>query len=298
MHFYLGAPEVNWLKRTDVPLFISQRRVAMRKRLPRALGRWALDSGGFTELGLTGKWETTAKDYAAAATRYAEEIGGLDWAAPQDWMCEPEALRRTGRDVAYHQAQSIASVLELRALAPTVHWVPVVQGWRLADYLACVEQYDKAGLDLRSEPCVGIGSVCRRQGSSEGPTIVARVAALGLSLHGFGFKTTGLETAAPFLLSADSMAWSSRARFRSREGIPSPIGCAHGTCASCLPWALAWREELLADVAQRAHERALQIRFPAFLPETTPPCPLRIRPPSPHPSAPSPKPSRSRRGTA
>lgn len=265
MHFYLGAPEVNWLKRTDVPLFVSQRRVALRKKLPRALGRWALDSGGFTELGLTGKWETSAKDYAAAATRYADEIGGLDWAAPQDWMCEPEALARTGRDVAYHQAASVDSLLELRTLAPTVHWVPVLQGWRLADYVACVERFDKAGVDLRAEDTVGIGSVCRRQKHTEGAMIVGRVAQLGLSLHGFGFKTTGLEVAAPFLGSADSMAWSSRARWRSREGIPSPLGCAHGTCASCLPWALAWRESLLADVAQRAAETASQLSFAPLL---------------------------------
>ena len=32
------------------------------KTLPRARGRWALDSGGFSELSLYGEWRTSARD--------------------------------------------------------------------------------------------------------------------------------------------------------------------------------------------------------------------------------------------
>lgn len=48
--FYLGTHQPQWLGRYDVPMFISRRRLSSRKSLPQARGRWALDSGGFTEL--------------------------------------------------------------------------------------------------------------------------------------------------------------------------------------------------------------------------------------------------------
>jgi integrase len=57
-----------------------------RRRLPRARCRWALDSGGFTELSLFGRWQTTPAAYAAAVARYTDQIGKLAWASPQDWM--------------------------------------------------------------------------------------------------------------------------------------------------------------------------------------------------------------------
>jgi hypothetical protein len=124
--------------------------------------RWALDSGGFTELSLHGRWITTATDYADAVDRYAAQAGRLDFAAPQDWMCEPAIIARTGLTVREHQDRTVASYLELRALAPHLPFIPVVQGWHLADYLACVDLYRSAGVDLARVPLTGLGSVCRR----------------------------------------------------------------------------------------------------------------------------------------
>lgn len=88
--FYLGTHEVGWLERTAAPLFISHRRLAARRRLPRALGLWALDSGGSTELSIHGRWETSPAAYAAAVRRCRDEVGGLLWAACQDWMFSNE----------------------------------------------------------------------------------------------------------------------------------------------------------------------------------------------------------------
>lgn len=246
MRFYLGTHEVSWLRRTDVPLFVSHRRLARQRTLPRALGRWALDSGGFTELSMHGRWHTTADAYAAAARRYHDEVGGLDWAAPQDWMCEPFMLAKTGRTVADHQARTVASVLELRVIDPTLPWVPVLQGWALADYLRCVELYTDAGLDLTAEATVGIGSVCRRQSEAEIEDICAALAAEGIRLHGFGVKTLGLRYAR-HLQSADSMAWSYNARRH-----PALPGHSHRSCANCITWALRWRERAMrrADAQQ------------------------------------------------
>lgn len=105
--FYLGTHQPSWLAELDVPLFVSHRRLANRRRLPRARVGWALDSGGFTELSMYGQWRTSPEEYVAAVRRHDAEVGKLSWAAPQDWMCEPFILAKTGRTVADHQARTI-----------------------------------------------------------------------------------------------------------------------------------------------------------------------------------------------
>lgn len=239
MKFYLGTHEVSWLARTDVPLFVSHRRLARRRTFPRSVGEWALDSGGFTELDTHGYWETTPRGYVSAVRRYSDEIGGLEWAAPQDWMCEPWIVAKTGLDVVTHQARTVANFLELRALAPDLPFVPVLQGWQMDDYLRCVDIYTAAGVDLTAERVVGLGSVCRRQSEAEIEHICAALAARGLRLHGFGVKTLGLRYAR-HLRSADSMAWS----YNARRNPPIP-GHTHASCANCLTWALRWYQRAL-----------------------------------------------------
>lgn len=240
MRFYLGTHETSWLGRTDVPLFISHRRLRKRKSLPRARGRWVLDSGGFSEIAEHGRWTEDPSTYAAATRRYRDEIGGLDWAAPQDWMCEPPMVATTGLSVAEHQHRTVGNLLELRALAPDLPWAPVLQGWVLGDYLACVALYEAAGVDLTAEPVVGVGSVCRRQSTGEIAEIMGTLAGLGLALHGFGVKIRGLASYGTHLASSDSMAWS----FDARRSDPLP-GHPHINCANCIDWALAWRRKVL-----------------------------------------------------
>ena len=98
MKFYLGTHQPCWLARDlGIPLLVSHRRLADRRSLPRATHRWVLDSGGFTELSLHGRWRTDPATYVTAVRRYATEIGNLDWAAPQDWMTEDHVLAKQGR---------------------------------------------------------------------------------------------------------------------------------------------------------------------------------------------------------
>jgi hypothetical protein len=235
LRFYLGAHHAHWLTRTEVPLFISHRTLAGRKSLPRARGPWACDSGGFSELSMFGAWQTTPEAYATAVRRYRDEIGHLAWAAPQDMMCEPFMLAKTGLPLREHLARTVGNFARLRELAPDLPFIPVLQGWRLGDYLDCHARYQRAGIDLTAYPTVGLGSVCRRQATGEIAAITATLAALGLRLHGFGVKTQGLATYAEHLVSADSMAWSLRGR--------RTAGCApgHQNEANCLPFALTWR---------------------------------------------------------
>lgn len=204
MTFYLGTHKAGWLTRTEVPLFVSRRTLCNRKSLPRAMGRWALDSGGFTELNMFGRWETSARQYADEATRFMHEIGGLDFAAIQDWMCEPFVIEGTGKSVREHQQLSIQSWIELRELAPAVPWLPVLQGWEIEDYLEHLEQYRRAGTDLATLPIVGVGSVCRRQGTDEAVQLFTELNAAGIKCHAFGFKLTGLRACSRLLASADS----------------------------------------------------------------------------------------------
>lgn len=245
MRFYLGTHMTNWLAETDVPLFVSHRRLAPRRSLPRAAGRWALDSGGFTELSMHGRWMTSPEEYVEATRRYSDEIGNLDWAAPQDWMCEPVMLDKTGLTVTDHQARTVENYLLLRDMAPDLPYVPVLQGWALADYLACADLYESVGVDLASLPTVGIGSVCRRQSETEIDVITGALADRGIRLHGFGVKTLGLRQYAHNLASCDSMGWSYNARRN-----PPMDGHKHKSCANCLPWALRWRRRAM-EVAEQ-----------------------------------------------
>jgi hypothetical protein len=249
--FYLGTDEPSWLRRVDVPLFVSHRRLARLKRFPRARGRWALDSGGFTELSAFGEWRTSPAEYVSAVRRYAEEIGSLEWASPQDWMCEPAMLAKTGLSVEEHQIRTVDNFVELRRRAPELPFVPVLQGWTRDDYLRCADRYAAAGVDLEAEPTVGVGTVCRRQDTGHARHIMTSLARLRLRIHGFGVKIDGLRVYGESMASADSMAWSYRARAHSNErrarGGPRPP-CGKRTCAHCAHFALAWRERALRSV--------------------------------------------------
>lgn len=235
-----------------MPLFVSHHQLKTRvSRFPRAVTRWGLDSGGFSELDRHHKFETTPEEYVAAVRRYVEELGSLDWASPQDWMCEPWMIAKTGLDVGEHQERTVQNFLILRELAPELPFVPVVQGWEIGDYVDCVNTYAAWGVDLRAYPAVGIGSVCRRQSTADIGRIFAKMSSMGLRCHGYGVKSQGLERYGQHLTSADSMAWSSRARYAAKDravrGLPGSVeGCTKKNCANCLHFALDWRDRVLS----------------------------------------------------
>lgn len=250
MRFWLGISEPHWLSRTDVGVMLSHRRLATRKSLPCSAGPWVLDSGGFSELTLFGEWRTEPREYAEAVARYVAEVGRLEWAAPQDWMCEPIMLAKTGLSVDEHQARTVENFCELRASWPHLPFIPVVQGWTAPDYERCADRYERAGVDLASELLVGVGSVCRRQGTAGAEDVFTVLGERGIRMHGFGLKTFALRRFGTLLASADSMAWSMRAR---RDGPRAE--CRHNTCAQCLLYALEWREELLGRPVGEPHPR-------------------------------------------
>lgn len=261
--FYLGAHHGDWLRSVDVPLFVSHVTLRDYRRLPiRPPGAvWALDSGAFSQIDTYGRWMTEPEEYAAAVRRYRDEIGGLEWAAPMDWMCEPGMLAKTGLTVGEHQRRTVESVLELRDLAPDLPFAPVVQGWDLRSYIDCVRLYEQAGVDLARESIVGLGSVCRRQGTDEIGRIVTTLAdEFHLRLHGFGVKKLGVQAYGSALASSDSMAWSRAGRAirgcsqgrRNRQGRPIKSE------ANCLHYAMDYYRDLIANVSPW-HQTSLPI---------------------------------------
>jgi hypothetical protein len=97
--------------------------------------------------------------------------------------------------------------------------LPVLQGFAPAEYVAHLRAY---GTRLPRGAWVGVGSVCKRQGSPA--AILAVLSAIkaerpDLRLHGFGVKSTALahKGVRDLLFSADSMAWSFAARWEGRD---------------------------------------------------------------------------------
>jgi hypothetical protein len=257
--FYLGVHRPQWLSLVyeqlpgekhprAVPLFVSHSTLRAMVRLPRAVSRWALDSGAYTEITKHGEWRTDARAYAGAVHRYAQEIGNLDWAAPQDWTCDKASLQRSGLPVKEHQKRTVRSVLALQELDVPV--IPVLQGWTSDDYERHVEMYEKAGVRLARAALVGVGSLAGRQQTAFVPSLLALLASrYRLRTHAFGLKKMGLTNAARFIASADSMAWSSEARREAHQGLAGAFVKGHegqhASCSNCIEKALEWRAEML-----------------------------------------------------
>lgn len=243
MEFFLGCYEPSWLRRVSVPLFMSARSLRRRQSLPRATCDWALDSGAFSELSLHGKWVTTARQYLREVQTWSAVIGRMQWATVQDCMCEPVMLHKTGATVKQQQTRTLNSYLELMSLDGSIPWVPVLQGWEFWDYLDHVQMYEDAGTCLESLPLVGLGSVCRRQNTQMVETLIDHLHDLGIRLHGFGFKKSGLRHVHHLLASADSMAWSAETYRR-----PEIAEDYDNSANARLRHALHWRKQLLCSL--------------------------------------------------
>lgn len=272
---FLTINTVSWLWRdefTDVDVCISRNRLASYRGTPRParVRRLLLDSGGFTELKRHGRWRLTAQQYL---TQVRTHLAHIDGGQPisvvqQDLMCEPIVIyggkSKDGEFVGTrqfidpagtmsydelveeHQRRSTANLVELRRLAPDLHIVPVLQGFTKAQYARHAGMLELAGIRLADEPLVGLGSVCRRQGTREIAEIVRYFAAQGIRLHGFGVGVRGLSLYGDRVASIDSNAWSYNGRL--------DVGlCPHGLVkreANCPRKALSWLSGALARVAE------------------------------------------------
>lgn len=255
MQYWIGTSHPNWLWDYNLNLMVSARSLEKYKSFHRANQPWFRDGGGFTELQIHGSWiNVPIKMFVEKAQLHYDEIGNIAHMAPQDWMCEPIIMNggRVGKlvfagtklSIYQHQINTVVNFIELNMMKPDLPWIPVLQGWELDDYLVCEQMYYDFGIDLKSYDLVGVGTVCRRQGTIEAANILRRLKADGLKLHAFGLKGTGIPNVAPFLDSSDSMAWS----YDAYRNPPLPeceaearmTGKGHRHCTNCHLYATKW----------------------------------------------------------
>jgi hypothetical protein len=197
--------------------FISVNRLRHRKS-DFHVGDWIMDSGAFSEISRFGEYRHPVSEYADQIRRW-KRCGNLLAAVAQDYMCEPFIVAKTGLTVFEHQKKTVERYDQLAAENTGVYIMPVLQGYEPFTYVRHLLMY---GSRLAEGAWVGVGSVCKRNGS---PQQVARVfheilwCRPDLKLHGFGIKLTSLNDSfiQSMLHSADSMAWSFHERKNGRS---------------------------------------------------------------------------------
>ncbi|MEU4220372.1 DUF6884 domain-containing protein [Actinoplanes sp. NPDC026623] len=212
---WIGADVNAFWWSTPTPVLVSYDRLRDLVGLPVATAPWVLDSGGYQELVKHRGWTVSGSQYTADIRRYRTEIGRLVWAAAQDWPASPTALRATGLTEFEHQIRTTVSAAQLRAADTGVHILTVVTGTTPAGYLRHLDMYRRAGIDLHSEPLVGVGALLGRP-PGEAAQIVEMLHAAGLHrLHLFGGKGRLLEAVGDLVTSIDSAGWSDDMRRRA-----------------------------------------------------------------------------------
>ncbi|MGP4027147.1 deazapurine DNA modification protein DpdA family protein [Actinomadura sp. 3N407] len=273
MTFFLGTHRPSWLTFMDVPLFISASTIhrivrELRRHDTHGCGIWAFDSGAYTANNpRTGgnpdhPWHLPADIFGGMVTRVVEQVGiAPQFAAPQDWPCEPPVRAVTGMSTRIHQELTTDSYEYLSTEFAFIDWSPVIQGWETADYIRHLRMYADRGIDLTQATTVGLGSVCRRGSAKPVAEIVETVQAYALQqygrmlpLHGFGLNIRALRLIGHLLASSDSLAWSDGARHDHIR----LSGCTHQSryCNNCADYAKSWYRKVV-----RAIEEPKQLAF-------------------------------------
>jgi hypothetical protein len=223
-----------------IPIMVSDLRLQTRAKPRRAAAPVMIDSGSFT-IHDTGRSFDAPSVYVDRIERYREAVGQIVNVSTYGRMCEPHILNKTDSTVERNQHLTIESYLDLRELAPHIPWLPEIQGWEFPDYHRCIDLYESYGVQLSELPAVGVGTICRRQGTKNAQQIIASVAARGIKVHAFGAKTDGIAKNHENITSADSFAWSYGARRRTTY-------CPHGTVRwerNCPHFLMDWRDRVL-----------------------------------------------------
>lgn len=209
-------------------LWSTQRKKFIRRNPP-PHSSFFLDSGGFTALHRFGGYPFTREEYLDLIWHYAPDL-----VATMDYPCEPdinrgglqplcgrEGLRRVELCGLESNAERIRATVENAAwllgrdVPADTTVIPVVQGYTLDEYMACLDLYEERGI-LEAVEYLGIGSMCRRELVGRIAPLVVRIVDRvwttrpAMKFHLFGLKLTALRNAAIFSRthSVDSAAWS------------------------------------------------------------------------------------------
>lgn len=165
-----------------------------------------LDSGGFQFIRKNGRYPITPEEYLQKVDFFQP-----DFFVIQDWMCEPDQVKRTGLTVREHIRRTVENYLYICELLVSdyshinSYCMPVIQGWELEDYHDCLDLYADYGL---LTPYMAVGSVCRRNQTSDILKIIQSIKGLlpDLKIHGLGVKKQVVDAEGQLLYSADSAA--------------------------------------------------------------------------------------------
>jgi len=259
LHMWIGGdvPAIWW----GLPVLLSYGRLRRAKSLPVAQAPWVCDSRGFNEIREHGKWTIPVEEYAADLNRYADQIGRLKWAAPQDWPAAQIMLDRTGLTEAEHQTLTIDGYERLVPLTH-VEVIYVLTGKDLAGYLRHLDMWKARGYDLTAgDKVVGVGALVGRPAAEAAQIIRALHAAGVRRMHGFGVKGPVLALVGPLLESVDSSDWSGENRREAQAA--GELGlCPHGLVRyerNCRVYAQAWARRQLAVADQAMVQEMLPL---------------------------------------
>ncbi len=172
-----------------------------------------VDCGGFSSSLITGGYRTSDKEYLRFVDRVRADVFAL-----RDYPCEPEILRKWGRTVTDHIELTVSHHIKILDICNGIRAkpVPVIQGWKVEDYLYCIDRFKEQGLIT---DYVAIGSICRRGSQKQIRKIinVIKDELPNVRLHGFGISINALKYKDVWdsLYSADSGAWDYASRWRN-----------------------------------------------------------------------------------
>jgi hypothetical protein len=183
----------------------------------------------------------------------------------------------TGLSAGEHQHRTVANFLHLVSEWPGYSdrrcpFIPTLQGDTTEAMLRCYQMYLDAGVLLGEDfPLAGVGSVHWLQKSGQLADTARVLGQLGVQLHWFGLKLTGLrypeiqrDACSPYALggtqSLDSATWALEARHNPR--LP---GCTHvnrdtgesSPCNNCPRYAAAYAARVTVKLAAAQESPAL-----------------------------------------
>jgi hypothetical protein len=190
MIIYLTLDHVAYIKHVENMCWSFKQLRGRKKDLPRPIGKFLIDSAGFTELSDHGKYTFEIEEYLNCIRRFDP-----DYFVNMDWMCEPSVLQKTGKNIWYHINSTIGNyynMIQQMTEDEIKKCIPVIQGWKIQEYLYCIERYEKNGLIA---PYMGVGSICRRGSAREIAKILSIIKGElpNTKLHGFGVKKSVID---------------------------------------------------------------------------------------------------------
>ena len=176
-----------------------------------------IDSGGFPSSFIYNGYNTSDEDYL----RFVSQVYA-DYFALRDYPCEPQILKKFGVTVKDQILRTLDNHLSLLELYENncvkAKPIPVIQGWKIEDYLHCLDLFQEHGL-LKFD-YIAIGSTCRRHEVAYTRKIIFAIRDVlpkKIKLHAFGVKISVLDDKAIWdsLYSVDSTAWDFIARWKN-----------------------------------------------------------------------------------